>query len=246
MSLISTGNSLQAASSNFTGTTFFVLPFTSGNGLVIITVGWESPEAVDNPAVIWEGSSALLITTASGNNNTFHLAAFYVPDVTTSFQELSITFDTTVSFAFRSVMAFTGTTAISTATIVTSTGASTLIGTTVRGVAPFSYQFAVAMGTRSSANSSFSVHSSMIQVHGSYPSTTIARVAAYSKSLSEQLVWNSTAESSFVSIGFSLDPEVVIEEVTPDRVALHFLTQVATADVSAAVMPQLLTVILED
>ncbi len=212
---------------NSSGITFTVFPNVNEGGIAIILAGWVG-ETVNSPAVTWDGSSATLISAIAGNDDTLKLGLYSFSDPTTAFgvgnAQVAMSFDTTVSFIIYGVASFSGTTVISTATITYTTGASTLIGTTVSGVTPFSYLFAAVAGTRSTNAVSFTTaHSSMISIVGTFGATTnLGWTMAYSKSLSGPLTWNSSAESSFVAIGFALDPEASIVDITPGRITPHF------------------------
>ena len=118
---------------------------------------------------------------------------------------------------------FTGTTAISTATIVVTTGASTLLETTVNSVTPFAYPFFSVFGTAPGTSNTFSTaYSTMTQIYQTVDNNIFSAMG-YSSQLLDRLGWNSTVSaSSFIGVGFSLDPEASVINITPGKIVSHF------------------------
>lgn len=203
---------------------------TGGLGhMLIVVVGWDSSLGVGAPEITLDGSTAALVTTAENADTDFHLGLFVFPDPSTS-GDIVISFASTVHFFWHGYVGFSGTTAISTATIVATTGTSTQAGVTVTGTEIFSYPFVAMYGTRPAGSNYTTAHSSMTEVLSQQDFSTQGWSVGYSNSLSDQIAWNLNANGRWVSLGFSLDPEVEVVDITPNKSALHFNVRISESN----------------
>ena len=203
-----------------TGLTF-TLGIAPGVDFALMAVGWEASTTVANPSVTWDGTTMSLVAKASGNTSAFHLGVFQLPHPTIT-GAVRANFAASVTYISLVRRLFLGTTKVSTVTIVTTTGASTQLGIAVSSGPPFSWVFAAIAGTVTSTAHTFTTAHSSMDSFGIFAGDNYSAYTGVNESSAESLLWNSSAESTFVAVGFALDPEVNLMGVTVPRIVLHF------------------------
>jgi len=250
----------EPASSGTAGTTFTMAPGVTTGGIAIIGVFSRGADSAPS-SVTWDGVAATLLSSGTVQEDSSHylnLHLYSVEPTTVAgadIGEVSVTFPSTMSQIYVNVACFYGTTFVSTATIVTSTGTSTNPGVSISSGAGLSMTLGyTGWAAVSSAyppltftypttkeNSSFyQWDADGISEIGQSSHNTIIRSGWHGSSEQkiawEQVVYGGGVPSTvpvsvtYVAAGFTLDPQYELftdqyRQATAHNLLIHFIIE---------------------